>query len=187
MLPQDLVRDLERDQGLKTFSKAWAFVLEQCPLRKEWASNSNSKKGQPTPMDLDVMEKACDSGTSSTVTDEAEQCQNCNEDELDILKGAGNCCFSGYCNYCGRWGHRKSECRTLTAALGKGKGKVEAKGDNKGKGDWHIKGGGKSKGKGDWNQKGKGKGKGTFYNIDEEWATQWNTTGRLFLLENFEE
>ena len=32
------------------------------------------------------------------------------EEDLDTLKGGGKGAFQGYCNYCGKWGHRKSEC-----------------------------------------------------------------------------
>ena len=44
MLPVDLIRDLERDQNLKTFAKAWPFVLEQCPLRKAWSASSSGTR-----------------------------------------------------------------------------------------------------------------------------------------------
>ena len=66
MLPPDLIRDLERDPQLKSFERAWPFVLEQCPLRKDWLSTSGKKKDGPTPMDLDAMENALATGTSSS-------------------------------------------------------------------------------------------------------------------------
>ena len=63
MLPADLIRDLERDPQLKSFEKAWPFALEQIPLRKDWTSNT--KKNQPSPMDLDAVE---DGGSSAGAT-----------------------------------------------------------------------------------------------------------------------
>jgi hypothetical protein len=45
-------------------------------------------------------------------------------------KGGGET-FQGVCNHCGKWGHRRQDCRKLTAeleALGKGKGKSGGKG-----------------------------------------------------------
>jgi hypothetical protein len=45
-------------------------------------------------------------------------------------EGAGADQFQGTCNHCGIWGHRRSECRKLTAELGKAgpKGKAGGKG-----------------------------------------------------------
>jgi hypothetical protein len=45
-------------------------------------------------------------------------------------EGAGAEPFQGACNHCGIWGHRRSECRKLTAELGKAgpKGKAGGKG-----------------------------------------------------------
>jgi hypothetical protein len=45
-------------------------------------------------------------------------------------EGAGATQFQGTCNHCGIWGHRRSECRKLTAELGKdgAKGKAGGKG-----------------------------------------------------------
>ncbi len=38
--------------------------------------------------------------------------------------------FQGACNHCGIWGHRRSECRKLTAELGKAGPKGKAGGKN---------------------------------------------------------
>ena len=60
--------------------------------------------------------------------EEEKGCSPCDEGELDTLKGGGKG-FQGYCNFCNKWGHRKSECRSFTAALGKSGGKGEEKGN----------------------------------------------------------
>ena len=52
MVPQDLVRDLERDSTFKTFAAAWKFVLEQVPLRKEWEKQPGKKGANDVDVDL---------------------------------------------------------------------------------------------------------------------------------------
>ena len=56
-------------------------------------------------------------------------------------KGGGR--FEGYCGYCSIYGHKRADCRKLTAdkAAGKvGKGEEKGKG-GKGKNNWQSKGG----------------------------------------------
>ena len=85
--------------------------------------------------------------------------------------------FNGYCNHCWSWGHKRQDCRKLTAERKGGgkdsKGGKDPKGKGKDKGgSWRTKGygkggcgGGKSYGK-DYGGKG-GKGPGAVaYNID---------------------
>ena len=127
--------------------------------------------------------------------------------ELDTLKGgfgkggeAGK--FEGYCNHFWIWGHKRQDCRKLTAekAAGKGKGKgddskgqaADGKGKNKGwqpykGGGWQTKGGGgKSKGFGKGKKGGFG---GTAYNIDGDYfgnsgyENQDWSWGRFFMLQ----
>ena len=197
MIPVELQKDIDLSRDLKKWEDIWNFVHQQVALRKDWTNAPARASNGSVPMDLSVAEEASEKAAAWTKEGE-EQCSPCNEEELDTLKGSGKGYFAGNCNHCGKYGHRKSECRSLTASLKGGKeGKGEDKGKGKGKGEWTpVKGGGKGfgygpsygfKGKG----KDKGKGKGSFYNIDgdngEWWTTEWSTSGRIFLLENFEE
>ena len=173
MLPQDLLRDLERDRTLKPWGEAWKFVQEQIPLRKDWKLSAAGKKLGANDMDVDLAEDAKEAEAA-----EGTECQPCDGGDLDTLKGGGRTGpFQGYCSYCWAWGHMRKDCRKLDAAMAKGKGhdggkKGEGK-DQKGKGKekggggwqtkgWQQKGGGK---KGDWG-KGKGGKGGLMYNID---------------------
>ena len=52
MVMDDLLRDIERDATLKTFTDAWNFVLAQIPLRKQWSAKNRG----PNDMDVDVAE-----------------------------------------------------------------------------------------------------------------------------------
>ena len=133
-------------------------------------------------MELDTAEKETPSDNYSAGSEGSLACPPCGDGELDTLKGIGKGGFQGYCNFCWKWGHRKSECRSYTTSLGKGGGK----GDGKGKGEWQVKG--KGKGKDNWNQKGKSKGKGHTYSIDDDsYWSDWNTPGRLFACEGYDE
>ena len=75
------------------------------------------------PMDLDAVEGDLAKGPASFGEKDEEQCSPCGEGELDTLKGSGKGQFQEYCKYCGKCGHRKSECHSLTKAMGKGDGK----------------------------------------------------------------
>ena len=63
--------------------------------------------------------------------------------------------FQGQCNHCGKYGHRKSDCRVLTQEMWGGKG--DSKGDSKG-------GFGKGDGKGFKGNQGKGGWQGGYQN-----------------------
>ena len=54
MVPMDLMRDLEKDKSLKTFTEMWNYVIEQVEVRKHWPKIS---KKDPNAMDVDVAEK----------------------------------------------------------------------------------------------------------------------------------
>ena len=142
-------------------------------MRKEW----RVKKGDD-PMDVDHVDDEEKEGSQQGKDD---QCSPCMEEELNLMKGKGKGPFQGYCNHCGKWGHRKADCRALTASLkGKdGKAKGEGKGDTKGKGKnnydgWSYKGGGKGKGNQGW-WKGKGKGTAMTLDIDSYGSNDWNS------------
>ena len=141
-------------------------------MQKDW-KHSAKKKGKDD-MDVDVAEEG----------EEDPLCKPCEgEDELDTLKGGGKGQPSnGYCNHCWKWGHKRSECRQLTAERAKG-GKAETGGGKKGsdaqkgrygnqKGGWQDKDG-KGKGK-SWGKGPKGFG-GVAYNIDGDSSVEnWN-------------
>ena len=200
MIPPDLVRDLERDRGLKTWEEAWKFVLEQAPLRKDWVK---TKKGRDD-MDVDMAEKS-----SEEPVWECPECEAAEQDALTLKGGgkggAGKGTFEGYCGHCWIWGHKRSECRKLTAELaakGKGKKGEEPKGKGKtgppwqpAKGGWQQKGG---SGKNNWSKGGSGKNNwskgGAAFNIDGDmgsnhWGYEqqdWSSMapGRFFMLES---
>ena len=111
--------------------------MEQAPLRRGWkiVPNAGKKAGHGDPMDVDLAEKSEEQQQRESW---GMDCQPCT-DELNTMKGGGkgadgNQPFQGYCNYCWIRGHRRAECRKLTADLAqKGKSKGEAKGKGKGK------------------------------------------------------
>ena len=82
MLPADLLRNLERDRGLKTYAEAWEFILDQVPLRKDWRSSGN--KGRDD-MDVDAAEQ-----------EPPEDCPVCertsggDDDKLNTMKGGAS-------------------------------------------------------------------------------------------------
>ena len=181
MIPEDLKRDIEKDESLKPFDKSWGFVLKQVPLRKEWKQKKRSND-----MDIGLAERTEDPAEEGD--QDAMQCKPC-EDELYTLKGQGkgasSAPFQGYCSWCWAWGHKRFDCRKRLAAEAAGKGadpnggpKSAGKGEEKGKntwkgaqkggvqkGGWQYKGGGKGQQKGQ--QKGKGNWGGGFaLNID---------------------
>ena len=113
MLPADMVRDLERDKELKGYTKAWLFVLEQVPLRKDW----KALKKNPNDMDVDAVElvppgtqvaSLSPSAAASSGSDVPHDglCPPCEgEDSLFTMKGGGKGgVFQGYCGFCGLWG-----------------------------------------------------------------------------------
>ena len=164
MIPEDLKRDIEKDENLKEFSKSWDFVLKQVPLRKEW------KKKAGSDMDIGLAEK-----TEDQKEDEPEEpgCQPCTDQEglfsMKGQKGGSSQPFQGYCSYCWAWGHKRMDCRKRMAQEGTGKGADPkgasgSKGDEKGK---SFEKGGKGGPSGGWQPKGgkgfqKGKGKRNF-------------------------
>ena len=195
MIPEDLKRDIEKDETLKPFAKSWEFVLKQVPLRKEWKV---PKKGS-NDMDIGLAEKAED--PEGEGDQDAMVCKPCDE-ELYSLKGQGKGAsaapFQGYCSWCWGWGHKRVDCRKRLAAeaAGKGadpkggqmsaikgeeKGKSAWKGFQKGgapKGGWQVKGGGKGlqmgqqKGKG-----GKGGGWGGGFTLNIDGGESWGSHG----------
>ena len=78
MIPTDLAHDLEKDKSLKDWTKAWNFVIEQIPLRKEWRP---LKKKDKDDMDLSMAEE----GASGDQDDEGPRCGECNPTD-DSLK-----------------------------------------------------------------------------------------------------
>ena len=89
--------------------------------------------------------------------------------------------FQGYCDFCWKWGHKKSECRSNpespnyvkpAAKSQPGGGKAQASGGGRGS----SSSGGKGKGDGKKGKKGKGKGKEggeaqeETVGVDQEWA-----------------
>ena len=193
MVPEDLMRDIDKDKSLTKFEDIWNYVTEQVEVRKHW---STQKKRDPNAMDVDMAEKE--------ETQENFECQPCDQ-ELDTLKGGGNQVFQGYCGYCNIWGHKRAFCKKRQADLAKGgKGKEgkgkDGKGQEQGKGQWQsqsswqqapkggwqpggwqIKGGGKGKSGGKHGGKGfGGPGKGfgaTMYNIDGDDGSWSNAYG----------
>ena len=135
---------------------------------------------------------------------------------LDVLDGKGKgpgkggIPFAGYCGYCGRWGHKRSDCyftknigssssswnnstwnSTGTKGKGKGKDTKGEKGFKGGKGKSGDKGKGKGfKGKGPPKGKGKkGTGKGNIHEVsapEETWPDEGpedaGECGSLFVL-----
>ena len=154
MVPEDLMRDIDKDKNLTKFEDIWNYVTEQVEVRKHW---STQKKRDPNAMDVDMAEK--------DETDENLECQPCDQ-ELDTLKGGGNQVF--YCGYCNIWGHKRAFCKKRQADLAKGgKGKdgkgKDGKGQEQGKGQWQSQSSWQQAPKGGWQPGGwqiKGGGKG---------------------------
>ena len=129
MLPTDLAHDLEKSKELKDWNKAWNFVIEQVPLRKEWRPN---RKKDPDAMDQDAAESDEESDEKS---DPVPTCQTCTETDgsLNSLKGKSKGQFQGYCSFCWLWGHKRADCKKRLA-LEAGKGSQSSpKGAEKGK------------------------------------------------------
>ena len=100
-------------------------MIQQIPLRRDRQQASGKKKVEDDDLDdLDTQQAG----------EEAKEPEDQGQDDLDTIKGGGKGGFAGNCNYCGKYGHRKSECWTLTQALGKGKG-AEGKGKGKDSGN----------------------------------------------------
>ena len=205
MVPDDLMRDVEKDKSLVKLADIWNYVIEQVEVRKHWAAKS---KKDPNAMDIDAAE-------DESLKDEIPACGACEGEDLDTLKGGGRQVFNGYCGYCNLWGHKRAECRKRASDMAKGgsgkdggKGKEVGKGQEAGKGSWGQGGqqqqnkggwkggwqqqsggwqtkGGSGKGKGKWGKQG-GKGSGfggTMYNIDgddgyyDSFGGGWGSSG----------
>ena len=124
MLPVELQRDIERDCTLQDYKQVYNYVIQQIPLRRDRQQASGKKKVEDDDLDdLDTQQAG----------EEGKEPEDQGQDDLDTIKGGGKGGFAGNCNYCGKYGHRKSECWTLTQALGKGKGADGEKGKGKGK------------------------------------------------------
>ena len=161
MMPEALAWDIKKDLSLKTYDATYNYILAQVPIRKEL-----KKKGKGSDdMDVDALvpEKELEDNFRKTETEDPDAA------DLDTLKGAGKGTrFDGYCNHCWKWGHKRQDCRALTAELQtKGKSKSDEKGKGKGKdwkpsaGGWQTKGGGGknwSTGSKGWGGKGKSSG-----------------------------
>ena len=191
MIPKDLLHDvLFKFDDKGSFEEIYRFVLSQVDARKD-REPVRKQKGKDD-MDIDELSRDAAAG-NPTNPDQSEEpllCPPCEGQDVpagDLYsmkggsKGGGR--FEGYCGYCNIYGHKRADCRKLTAdkAAGKvGKGEEKGKG-GKGKNNWQSKGGsqwnpgkGGSKGsKGQWGKSGgKNNGGGVAYNIDgENWPT----------------
>ena len=156
LVPSPLASSLTTLPNLETYADAKRYIQQQLHqhqhvLLSKSTANSTPK---PAPKVEDVkMSEVHAMGYGDAV--EEETSEHDEEGDLNIM-GKGGSRFEGYCNYCGKYGHKLADCFTKTSDL-KGKGKS---GDQKGKGKGRM-----SDGKGD---KGKGKGK-------ESWGSHaWN-------------
>ena len=191
MLPVELQRDIERDCNLQSYDQVYKYVIQQIPLRRDRQLASKKNKPDEEIDELDQQEP-----------DDRKEEDEKDTNDLDTIKGGGKG-FNGNCNHCGKFGHKKSECWSLTQEMqGKG-GKSGDKGKGKGKdggknafgkgGQWSP--GWQQKGKGGFQKgygKGKGFGQGLYTNIDGDqnnwqggYENQWDGSGsRFFLLED---
>ena len=103
MIPPDLVRDLERDSGLKKWDAAWKFVLEQAPLRRDLGLKMGKDGLDAANLEGEKYEDPWAAGADGNW-----ECPPCLDQEALTMKGGqkgGGGSFQGYCNHCGAWGH----------------------------------------------------------------------------------
>lgn len=157
LVPSSLASSLTTLPNLETYADAKRYIQQQLHQHQhvQLSKSTASSTAKPVPK---VSEDVTMSDVHAVGYGDAENEEACAHDEDGDLNavGKGGSRFEGYCNYCGKYGHKLADCFTKTADLkGKGKG-----GDQKGKGKGKM-----SDSKGD---KGKGKGK-------ESWGNHaWN-------------
>ena len=172
LVPSSLASSLTTLPNLETYADAKRYIQQQLHQHQhaQLSKSAVSSATKPTPKNSEDVKMSEVHAMSYGDAEDEETCEHDEDGDLNTV-GKGTSRFEGYCNYCGKYGHKLADCFTKTADLkGKGKGKG---GDQRGKGKGKM-----SDGKGD---KGKGKGKESWGNHawnNSNWPnTAWSSKG----------
>ena len=172
LVPQELEADMNRLNNLETFDKVKAYIVEQVLVKRDAKNQNTGPVSMDLDyvqkMLANLGEKNCewenwdkkDEKEEKKEDADALECQECEPnlsnplmEILSMVKGKGifgkgkgkgknNQKFDGYCDFCGKYGHKKSDCWSKEQQ-GKGKGQHKGKYSSWGKGWQNSKGKGK--------------------------------------------
>ena len=114
MMPAHIQKDIEDHAAKEEYAGVYKHIYGKLNTYKKNEGEAKGKKKDADAMDVDALNAGeADEG-------EEEGCKGCDDGELHAWekgKGKGKSQFQGYCNFCGAWGHRKSECNKFTDEL----------------------------------------------------------------------
>ena len=132
LLPTELDNEIGRSTTIKTYKEAKAYIYDQIQDNRD-ATDGRSKDANGWD-DYEEPEQ-----------DEYDlQAYPCGDDYMNAFGkgGGGKGQFQGFCNFCGKWGHRLNQCFEKDNEMKKGgdKGKGKAYGNKDGGGKANEKG-----------------------------------------------
>ena len=159
LVPEELEADMNRLNNLETFDKVKAYIVEQVLIRRDIKKDTAASGS--VPMDVDSLQKLLanlskeehdwdEKDEDKAEEEESPECGECGEGNQNPLsqllsmikgkggakggKGKGSPPFDGYCNNCGKYGHKKENCWSKQKGKGKGKNRDSWYNNPKGKG-----------------------------------------------------
>ena len=192
VVPEELQDDVNRLNNLDSFEKVKAYIVEQVLVRRDVKNSSTGPVAMDVDMMTKMIasleehhgqcqdEQAYDEDRMENKEDDLE-CKECDGSPEGLFnklfsmvkgqkgkskgkgKGKGGK-FDGYCNKCGKYGHKATDCWSGPGAKGFGKNQ------EKGQGNWY----------GGYGKSPKGKGKGAYglmWDLAGANKTDWQSQG----------